>query len=397
MLPFALSAAALSLLIWLSLAFARGAFWRLRRAETDLAAAEEHTAHSWPRVAILVPARDEAESIAACVTSLAQQDYPGSFSILVIDDHSADGTADLARHAAIASGAPDRIRIHAASSLAPGWTGKLWALNEGILAASANPQDAPAFYWLTDADIVHAPDTLRRLVACAERDSLGLISLLVLLRTRSLPERLLIPAFLFFFLKLYPPRWVANPRARTAGAAGGCVLLRRTALEGMGGLAAVRGDVIDDCAIARAVKTHGGRIWLGYTRSSQSLRSYSRFAEIRDMIARTAFTQLRYSPLLLLGALAGMFFTYLLPLLLLLHPHPAVRYTALATWLLMSLLYLPSVRFFRLNFFWIFLLPLAALYYSYATLLSALRYWMGRGGQWKGRSQAAKNGKIHDR
>jgi len=386
----ALYAAALSLLIWLSLAFARGAFWRLRRTETALAAAEEHSARSWPRVAIMVPARDEADSIAACVASLAQQDYPGSFSIIVIDDHSTDGTADLARGAAVASGAPDRIRIHAASGLPPGWTGKLWALNEGMLAADP---DAPSFYWLTDADIVHAPDTLRRLVARAERDSLGLISLLVLLRTRSLPERLLIPAFLFFFLKLYPPRWVANPRARTAGAAGGCVLLRRTSLENMGGLAAVRGDVIDDCAIARAVKTRGGGIWLGYTRASQSLRSYSHFAEIRDMIARTAFTQLRYSPLLLLGALAGMFFTYLLPLLLLLHPQPAVRFTALATWLLMSLLYLPSVRFFRLNLFWIFSLPLAALYYTYATLLSALRYWMGRGGQWKGRSQAVKNGR----
>lgn len=387
----ALIAAALSLFIWLTLALGRGFFWRLTRADDEPLPEAEHPARGWPSVAILVPARDEAGSIGACVASLAGQDYPGSFSVTVIDDHSADGTADLALRAAAESGAAERVRVHSAADLPGGWTGKLWALNEGVLAANATAKDAPEFYWLTDADIVHAPNKLRRLVLRAERGSLGLVSLLVRLRTDSLPERLLIPPFLFYFLKLYPPRWVADPRARTAGAAGGCLLIRHSALEGIGGLAAVRGEVIDDCAIARAVKSRGGRIWLGYSQSSETLRSFARFAEIRDMIARSAFTQLRYSPLLLAGALAGMFFTYLLPAVLVLYPNPAVRYTALGTWLLMSLLYLPSVRFFRLNALWAFLLPVAAFYYSYATLLSALRYWSGRGGQWKGRAQAAKS------
>lgn len=383
----ALSAAVLSLLIWVTLAFARGGFWRLRRFDADLAAAEEPAAYAWPRVAILVPARDEAETIAACMASLARQDYPGAFSIFVVDDHSTDGTAELARRAAIECSAADRIRVHTAASLPAGWTGKLWALNEGVAAAA---QDSPVFYWFTDADVAHAPDTLRRLVARAERESLDLISLLVLLRARSLPERLLIPAFLLFFLKLYPPRWVADPRARTAGAAGGCILMRRAALERMGGLAAIRGEVIDDCATARAAKASGGRIWLGLTHQSKSLRGYRRFGEIRDMVARTAFTQLGYSPLLLAGSLAGMFLTYIAPALLLFDPHPAVHYPAFAAWLLMSLLYLPAVRFFRLTPFWVFLLPMAALFYSYATLLSALRYWLGRGGQWKGRAQAGR-------
>jgi len=321
------------------------------------------------------------------VTSLLQQNYSGEFSVVVVDDHSEDGTVRIARQAAGELDAESRINVRVAPALPPGWTGKLWALNEGVSHAGSAP---PAYYWFTDADIVHAPDALQRLVARAERDHLDLASLMVLLQAKTLPERALIPAFLFFFLKLYPPRWIANPRARTAGAAGGCILLRRDALERIGGLAAIRNEVIDDCALARAVKRSGGRLWMGLTRASISLRAYTTFREIRDMIARTAFTQLRYSALLLLGTLAAMFLTYLAPVALLFAHDPAPRILGVSAWLLVSLLYLPTIRFYRLSPVWAATLPLSALLYSYATCLSAARHYLGRGAQWKGRAQASR-------
>jgi hopene-associated glycosyltransferase HpnB len=307
-----------------------------------------------------------------------------------VDDHSSDNTANLALQAAESSGAKNRVAVHSAADLPPGWTGKLWALNEGVSTAqsASSTTGAPEFFWFTDADIVHSPDTLRRLVFRAEKDSLGLASLMVLLQAKTFPERLLIPPFLYFFLMLYPPRWISNPRNRTAGAAGGCILLRREALITMGGIAAIRVEVIDDCALARAIKKTGAKIWMGLTRSSVSLRSYGHFHEIRDMIARTAFTQLRYSALILLGTLAGMLLTYVAPLALLFVNNPTARILSLSTWLLMTISFLPTVRFYRLSPLWAPLLPVAALFYSYATWLSAARYWLGRGGQWKGRAQA---------
>jgi hopene-associated glycosyltransferase HpnB len=244
------------------------------------------------------------------------------------------------------------------------------------------------YFWFTDADVVHAPDTLGRLVSRAENQKLDLVSLMVLLQAKSGAERLLIPAFLYFFLTLFVPRWIADPKARTAGAAGGCVLLGRTALERIGGFASIRSEVIDDCALARAVKRSGGTIWMGLTRRSVSLRAYTKFPEIRDMIARTAFTQLRYSPLLLLGTFFALILTYLVPVISLFSMRPLVMTAGIAAWLLMSLTYLPTVRFYELSAFWAPLLPAAAAFYSYATCLSAVRYWRGHGGQWKGRSQA---------
>jgi hopene-associated glycosyltransferase HpnB len=211
---------------------------------------------------------------------------------------------------------------------------------------------------------------------------------MVQLQAKTFPERALIPAFLFFFLKLYPPSWIASPQASTAGAAGGCILLRSQALQRIGGLTAIRHEVIDDCALAQAIKRTGGKIWMGLTRASISLRSYTTFREIRDVIARTAFTQLRYSPLLLIGTSLGMFLTYLAPIALLFAPNPAPRILAASTWLLMSLLYLRTIRFYRLFPLWAATLPLAALFYTYATLVSAARYYAGRGAQWKGRTQA---------
>jgi len=457
----ALVVASLSLTIWLYLAIARGKFWRLQDFDDDAAKHEPPT--TWPKVIAIVPARNEAATIAQALTSLLQQKYEGEFSVVLIDDHSEDNTAQIASQAARALNAESRIEIRVAPPLPEGWTGKLWALNEGVCRGAAplrpspatnaqmsadlsraepreplrpspatNAHSKPTYYWFTDADIVHAPDTLHRLVARAEHDHLDLASLMVLLQAKTLPERALIPAFLFFFLKLYPPSWIANPQASTAGAAGGCILLRSEALQRIGGFAPIRSEVIDDCALARAVKVSEpilavlqrspstnqqpskpdqqilrhpeaqqisaepteqgtnltGQIWMGLTRASVSLRAYTTFREIRDLIARTAFTQLQYSAPLLLGTLLAMLLIYVIPVVLLFAPSPAPRILAASTWLLMSLLYLPTIRFYRLSPAWAATLPLTALFYSYATFLSAARYYLGRGAQWKGRSQA---------
>lgn len=376
---------AVSLGIWLYLFFARGFFWRLRAFDDEVA--PHKPADRWPAVTAIIPARNEAETIGGTVKALALQDYPGDFSLVVVDDHSDDGTAILAQSAAAAAGAAQRILVHSAAALPEGWTGKLWALNEAVKFAVPAPAQ---FFWFTDADITHAPETLQRLVAHAENEKLDLVSLMVLLRAETLAERLLIPPFLYFFLKLYPPRWIADPNARTAGAAGGCILLRREALERIGGIAAIRGEIIDDCALAGAVKKGGGKIWMGLTRASRSLRGYGSFGEIRDMIARTAFTQLRYSALLLLGTLIGMLLTYVAPVALLFAKVPCAIILGAAAWAIMSLTFLPTLRIYRLSPLWAPLLPFAAVFYSYATWLSAMRYWRGRGGQWKGRAQAPR-------
>ena len=374
--------AAIPLAIWLYLLLARGSFWR--PSEDKI---ESRRLENWPHVVAVVPARNEAPTISQAVSSLAKQDYPGEFSIVVVDDHSDDGTAALARQAAEASGAAQRVTVHAAASLAPGWTGKLWALHEGMQVAASQSAE---FFWFTDADIEHAPDTLRRLVFRAEKNSLDLTSLMVLLQAKTFAERLLIPPFLYFFLMLYPPRWIADPNASTAGAAGGCILLRRNVLAPIGGIASIRGEVIDDCALARAVKKSGGRIWMGLTRTSVSLRSYGTFAEIRDMIARTAFTQLRHSFVLLIAALTGLFATYLLAWILF-FAYPGEAWLLVDTAIaLMTATFLLTVRFYNLSPVWALTLPAAAVFYGYATFLSALRYWLGRGGQWKGRAQALR-------
>jgi hopene-associated glycosyltransferase HpnB len=371
-------------IVWIVLFFAWGNFWQIW--EFDFDRTRFPAPPEWPRVTAVVPARNESASIEAVISTLAAQDYAGEFSVVVVDDHSDDGTAEIAYRAATAAKAASRIRIISAPELPSGWTGKLWALNAGVKESAAA---APEFYWFTDADVVHAPDALRRLVSRAEADKLELTSLMVLLRAETLAERLLIPAFLYFFLMLYPPKWIAKRDAKTAGAAGGCVLLRRDALERAGGLAAIRSEVIDDCALARAVKRSGGTVWMGLTRASKSLRSYKDFSEIRDMIARTAFTQLRYSALLLAGTFVVMILTFTMPLALVFSANLHVWPFALAAWCLMTASFLPTVTFYRLRPIWAPLLPLAALFYTYATWLSAVRYWMGRGGQWKGRSQAA--------
>jgi hopene-associated glycosyltransferase HpnB len=368
------------LAVWLYLFFGRGNFWQIHEETIEPTPLER-----WPRVVAIVPARNEAETIGRTVASLAKQDYAGEFFAIVVDDHSDDGTADLARKTADECNPSGRISVHSASELPLGWTGKVWATNEGIAEAAKR---APDYFWLTDADITHAPDTLRRLVCQAERDSLDLASFMVFLRVQTFPERLLIPAFLYFFLTVYPPNWVSDRKSRTAAAAGGCILLRRSALEPIGGMEAIRSEVIEDCALARAVKQSGGKIRLGLTRSSVSLRGYNSFAGIRDLIARVAFTQLRYSFLTLLGALTGLFVAYLLPWVLF-FAFPGQAWVAVDTTIaMMAASFAVTVRFYGLSWTWALTLPIAALFYGYATCVSAVRYWLGRGGQWKGRAQA---------
>jgi hopene-associated glycosyltransferase HpnB len=370
--------AAIPFAIWLYLLFARGNFWQVREDTAELKSPKR-----WPRVVAIVPARDEAENIARSVASLARQDYPGEFSVAVVDDHSTDGTTELAQKAAEES--IRKVTVHGSGELPPGWTGKVWATKEGLAAVEGS---TPDYFWFADADIEQAPDALRRLVCRAENDSLDLASLMVFLPAKALPERLLVPPYLYFFLMLYPPSWVADPRMPTAAAAGGSILMRREALERIGGMAAVRGEVIEDCALAAAVKKSGGKIWLGLTRKSVSLRRYTRFGEVRDLIARVAFTELRYSLLLLLGALAGLFVINLLPWVIF-FAYPGEAWLLVDTTVaLMAASFVGTVKFYGLSWVWALTLPAAALFYGYATCVSAVRYWLGRGGQWKGRAQA---------
>ncbi len=302
----------------------------------------------------------------------------------MVDDNSSDGTGTIALKAAQDAWAADRLTLVEAGPLPSSWTGKLWAVSAGCTEALKLQFD---FLLLTDADIVHAPDNVANLVARAERDGLDLASLMVKLRCRSLAERALIPAFVFFFLKLYPPAWTADPARKTAGAAGGCILIRPAALARIGGIASIRNELIDDCALARAVK-RDGPIWMGLTSTTHSIRDYTSIGEIEAMIARTAYTQLNYSPLLLAGTIAGLTLTYLLPPALLLAGDLRPAAIGAATWALMCGAYLPTLRFYGRSPLWAPLLPAIAAFYTFATIHSAFAWWTGKGGAWKGRSAA---------
>jgi hopene-associated glycosyltransferase HpnB len=360
--------------IWAYLLLGRGFFW-----STRLAAPAPEPAH-YPRVVAVIPARNEAEGVGRAVASLLDQDYPGDFSIVLVDDHSNDGTAEVARE--VARGREDRFTIVAARSLPGGWTGKLWALSEGVRQIASPPD----LYLFTDADIAHHRTNLRELVARLEAEQRDMVSLMVKLHCASFAEKFLIPPFVFFFALLYPFSWSNNPRRATAAAAGGCVLLRRSAYERIGGYAAIRGELIDDCALAAAVKKSGGSIWLGLTHGTESLRLYPEIADIWNMVARTAYTQLQYSPLLLAGTVLGLVLTYLAPVFLLFAGGTAAL-LGLAAWIIMAAIYAPMLRFYGRSLLWAPLLPAAASVYLGATIASAWRHWRGRGGQWKGRVQ----------
>jgi len=366
-----------SLAAWLYILRGRGGFWLVQDQ------AQSCDAPAPPRpVAAVIPARDEAAVIGPAVSSLLAQEYSGELSIFVVDDHSSDGTASVARAAADQQGASERLAVWPATPLRAGWTGKLWALSEGVRRASLLDPD---YLLLTDADIVHAPDNLAQLVARAEAGGYDLVSFMVKLRCGTLPEKALIPAFVFFFLNLYPPRWIDRSDRATAGAAGGCILIRAETLTRIGGLAAIRGELIDDCALARQVKRNGGRIWSGLTSATHSIREYQSFGQIERMIARTAYTQLGYSPLLLARTLAGLTVVFLAPPLLVFAGPGWSRLAGLLAWALMALSFVPTLRFYGRSPAWAVTLPLIALFYIAATLHSAWLHWRGRGGAWKGR------------
>jgi hopene-associated glycosyltransferase HpnB len=384
---FAYAAAAVPLVIWLYLLLARGGFWRVSQALPESARAGGGAARGRLdplKVIAVVPARNEEAGIARAVSSLLAQRLTVPLQLIVVDDGSTDATAAEAQRAAATAGAAERLTLLRGAPPAPGWTGKLWALSQGVAMAT---ERRPDFLLLTDADIEYLPDQVAKLLGIAAAERLDLLSLMVRLSTASFAERCLIPAFVFFFLKLYPPARIAASRSSVAGAAGGCMLLRPAALARAGGLAAIRGCIIDDCALARAVKSSGGRIRLGLTHEARSLRVYGSFAEIGAMISRTAFSQLRHSYLLLAATMLGLFATYLAPPLLLLTRVPLVMGLGAAAWILMIVCYLPMVRFYRIAPGYALLLPAVALFYAAATVHSAVQYAAGRGGRWKGRAQ----------
>jgi len=370
----------LAFAIWLYLLVARGGFW-LARERDDREVVP--SPGQWPSVVAVVPARNEADVIAQSISSLMRQDYPGSFRIVLVDDGSEDGTAATAQAAAGNDG-ETCLQILRGSALPAGWTGKLWAQQQGVQQASSGEPD---YLLLTDADIGHAPDALRSLVARAERDGLVLTSLMAELSCRSWAERFLIPAFVFFFQMLYPFAWVNDRKRRLAAAAGGCMLVRREALQRAGGMASIRSRIIDDCALARQLKAEGP-IWLGLTRRATSLRPYGGLRDIGRMISRSAYAQLDYSPLLLAGTVAGMALTYLVPVILALFGSGLAQAAGAGAWLLMAVAFQPMLRFYRVSPLWGLALPATAACYTLFTVQSAMAVWRGRGGMWKGRAQA---------
>jgi len=375
-MPLELAAAAL-LALWLYLIFFRGAFWR--EFLSGDAPAECMLSHP-PRIVAVIPARNEAPTIARAVRSLAAQHYAGLFHIIVVDDDSTDGTVAAAR----AGATPDVLTVVHAGPLPAGWTGKLWALSEGIRRSARFHPDC---LLLTDADIVHPAGSLDSLAARAAAGPYDLVSFMATLECRSPAERALAPAFVFFFFLLYPPAWIRDPRRSTAGAAGGCMLVRQAALDKIGGVESIRGSLIDDCALARAIKRSGGCVWLGLDPATISVRSYGTFGAIGRMISRTAFTELRHSALLLLATIIGLIVTFLLPpVVAVAAPQPAAGMAATA-WLLMAVSYYPALRYYNRGWFAAPLLPLVALFYLGATIHSAISYWLGSGGRWKGRIQ----------
>lgn len=365
----------LTLAIWAWLLLFHHRFWRADQRLPKSAAPGR-----WPSVVAIVPARNEAPSIGACVEALARQDYAGALAIIVVDDSSTDGTGDIAR---AVSG---NIEVVQGEKLPEGWSGKLWALDTGMRRAAALPAD---YVWFSDADIVHEPGVLADLVAFAETRRLDLVSLMARLHCVHFWERLLVPAFVFFFQMLYPFPAVNDPRSKIAGAAGGCVLLRRDALARIGGIGAIRGDLIDDCALAAAVKRTGGPIWLGLAEDTRSLRVSPALSDLWQMVSRTAFTQLQYSGALLAGTLAGLALTFLAPPLLALswplHQNMIAGGAGLLAWIGMATAYRPTLGDYGRTAPEALLLPATAALYGAMTLDSAINYWRGTASSWKGR------------
>ena len=370
-----------SIAAWVALMGFRGRFWRAdQRMDGECAELDR-----WPDVAAVIPARNEAETIGPALSSLLGQDYPGAFSLVLVDDGSDDGTAQEARRVA-ADGA--RLAIVSGMPLEEGWTGKLWAMFQGLRHLETSAPECE-FILFTDADIAHHPLTLRWLVGKALTERLDLVSVMARLRCRSPWERLLMPSFVFFFQKLYPFSLVNDPNSPIAAAAGGCMLVRRAALARSGGLEAIRGRLIDDCALARLIKK-GGPVWLGLSERVLGLRAYGRLGEIWDMVRRTAYTQLGHSALALAGTVIAMTGLYLVPPAAVLAGavtgDAAVALAGVSAWLLMSIAYWPTLDFYGVAAWRAPLLPVAALIFTLMTVDSACRHWAGRGAAWKGRT-----------
>ncbi|MEE6270857.1 MULTISPECIES: glycosyltransferase [Streptomyces] len=374
-----------SLLAWLWLLLGQGFFWR-----TDVRLPDRRDPDRWPSVAVVVPARDEAAVLPASLPTLLAQKYPGRAEVFLIDDGSTDGTGALARELAAAGGGLP-LTVASPGEPEPGWTGKLWAVRHGI--ALARERTAPEYLLLTDADIAHAPDSLRELVAAARSAGLDLVSQMARLRVATFWERLVVPAFVYFFGQLYPFRWVNRPGARTTAAAGGCVLLRRETAERAGVPEAIRHAVIDDVSLARAVRRAGGTVWLGLADRVTSVRPYPRLAELWRMVSRSAYAQLRHRPLLLLGTVLGLALVYLAPPAALLAGlaggAPVVAALGGAAWAVMCGTYLPMLRYYRQPPWAAPLLPFTALLYLLMTVDSAVQHYRGRGAAWKGRTYGA--------
>jgi hopene-associated glycosyltransferase HpnB len=371
--------ACLPLAVWAYLLVGRGGFWLARERDDR---SEPADPPAWPAVTAVVPARDEVGVIAGSVGSLLAQDYPGPFRVVLVDDGSSDGTSGATR------GLPNSgaLTLIQGAPLPTGWTGKVWAMKQGVEAAEAG-EAAPKYLLLTDADIAHAPDNLRRLVARAEAGGLVLTSLMAKLSCANAAERLLIPAFVYFFAMVYPFAAVNDPKSPVAGAAGGCMLARADALAAGGGLAAIRGALIDDCALAALMKAQGP-IWLGLTERARSIRPYATIGQIGRMISRSAYAQLGYSPRILVGAVLGMVLTYVAaPVVAIIVPG-VWRWAGVGAWALMALSFQPMLRLYRRSPAWGLALPVIGAFYTLFTVQSAIDVWRGRGGAWKGRAQA---------
>ena len=389
---------------WVYLLAAHGGYWLTGQRLPEPAGAPADKRHAtgqagdWPPVVAVVPARNEADMLPVTLPALLGQEYPGEFGVIVVDDRSDDGTGQIAAElrATVAPNGGAELTVLPGSPRPDGWAGKVWAMSQGFAAAQQAGEDGYVLF--TDADIAWGPGALRRLVAAAERDDRGLVSQMALLRADTVWERVVVPAFVYFFAQLYPFRRVNSPSSRTAAGAGGCMLIRRAALVKAGGLEPIRGALIDDVALATLLKRDGNRCWLGLTAEITSARPYPRFANLWHMIARSAYTQLRYNPALLAGTIVGLLVLYAAP--------PVGAFTGLvaalaggtgtgaalagfaglAGWAVMTATYLPMLRFYRLSPLRAPLLPLIAVLYAAMTADSARRHYTGRAVSWRGRS-----------
>ena len=373
--------AACALLIWLYLALLHGRFWQSGPVLGPLAASLRPDAATWPAVCVVVPARDEAEHVEESLRSLLDQDYPGPFGIVLVDDRSTDATAALAR----GLDSP-HLEVILGVDTPPGWSGKLWAVAQGVERVQRLMPDPEGYILLADADIVHDPRHVATLVAKAKRDGLDQVSEMVALSTASLAERALVPAFVYFFQMLYPFAWVNQPGRRLAAAAGGTILIRRAALARIGGIASLRSALIDDVALAARVKGSGGAIWLGHSVLARSIRPYPHPGCVWRMVARTAYVQLRFSPPLLLGTTLAMPLVWVVPVVAMLFAHGTAELFGLLAWLIATVSLLPTLRRFRLSPFWALPMPAVALFYLAATIGAAVDHYRGRGVVWKQRA-----------